>query len=153
MGDKNDEPNQNRSASVEPGISIFNENEIRIFARRFESLFNERKPAAMASYYANDARILAHDADVSGGRHAIEEFWGQACACDEIQERPIRVVKVESTSDMGYVLSEVKLKVLGADGQTWSTNVNDVTVWKRSSGTKWEIVLDFAARPSHQPLE
>lgn len=138
---------------MEPGISIFNEDEIRIFARRFESLFNERKPAAMASYYAKDARILAHDVDVSGGCHAIEEFWRQACTCDEIHERTIRVLKVESTADMGYVLSVVKLRLLGADGQTRSMNVNDVTVWKRNSEKKWEIVLDFAAPPSHQSLE
>jgi ketosteroid isomerase-like protein len=147
VANRNEKSTQDGSASVESGLSIFNEDEIRSFARRFESLFNERKSAIMASYYADDARILAHDTDVSGGRHVIEEFWRQACAHDAIQERTIRIVKVESTVDMGYVLSVVKLRLLGSDGQTTSKNVNDVTVWKKNSEARWEIVLDFAASP------
>jgi uncharacterized protein (TIGR02246 family) len=132
---------------VESNISVFNEDEIRIFARRFETLFNEREAAAMAAYYATDARILAQDADVSGGRQAIEEFWKQASASEAIQERTIRVMKVDSVADMGYVLSVVKLRLLGPDGQSCTKSVNDVTVWKRNSRAKWEIVLDFAASP------
>lgn len=132
---------------MELGISVFNEDEIRIFARRFETLFNEREAAAMAAYYANDAKILAQDADVSGGRHAIEEFWKQASAREAIQERTIHVMKVDSAADMGYVLSVVKLRLLGPDGQSCTKSVNDVTVWKRNSGAKWEIALDFATGP------
>jgi ketosteroid isomerase-like protein len=132
---------------VESGIGVFDEDEIGVFARRFETLFNERKAAAMAGNYADDARILAQDADVSGGRHAIEEFWKEACACDAIQERTIRVMKVDSVADMGYVLSVVRLRLLGPDGQSWTMNVNDVTVWKRNCRAKWEIALDFAASP------
>ena len=132
---------------MESGISVFNEEEIRIFARRFETLFNEREAVAMAAYYANDARILAQDADVSSGRQAIEEFWKQASAREAIQERTIRVLKVDSVADMGYVLSVVKLRLLGPDGQSCTKCVNDVIVWKRNSGAKWEIVLDFAASP------
>lgn len=101
----------------------------------------------MAAYYANDARIVVQDADVSGGRHAIEEFWKQACAREAIQERAIRVMKVDSVADMGYVLSVVSLKLLGPDGQSCTKSVNDVTVWKRNPEAKWEIVLDFAANP------
>jgi ketosteroid isomerase-like protein len=110
-------------------------------------LFNEREAAAMAAYYSNDARILANDADLSGGRHAIEEFWKQASAREAIQERTIRGMKVDAVADMGYVLSVVKLRVLGPDGQSCTKNVNDVTVWKRNAGANWEIVLDFAATP------
>ena len=132
---------------MESGISVCNEDEMRIFARRFETLFNEREAAAMAAYYANDARILAQDADVSGGRHAIGEFWKQASAREEIQERTIRVMKVDSVADMGYVLSVVELRLLGPDGRSCTKSVNDVTVWKRHSEAKWEIVLEFAASP------
>ena len=132
---------------MESGISVFNEDEIRNFARRFETLFNEREAAAMAANYANDARILAQDTDVSDGRDAIEEFWKQATAHEAIQERTIRVVKVDSVADMGYVLSVVKLRLLGPDGKSCMKSVNDVTVWKRTSEAKWEIVLDFAASP------
>jgi uncharacterized protein (TIGR02246 family) len=132
---------------MESGISVFNEDEIRNFACRFETLFNEREAAAMAANYANDARILAQDTDVSGGRDAIEEFWKQATAHEAIQERTIRVVKVDSVADMGYVLSVVKLRLLGPDGKSCTKSVNDVTVWKRTSEAKWEIVLDFAASP------
>jgi uncharacterized protein (TIGR02246 family) len=132
-------------------ISVFNESEIQRFARSFETLFNERQATAMAAYYANDARILAQDTDVLGGRHAIEEFWKQAVAHEAIKERTIRVMKVDSVAEMGYVLSVVNLKLLGPDGQLCAKSVNDVTVWKRNSEAKWEIVLDFAASPVIYP--
>jgi hypothetical protein len=51
---------------MESGLNAFNEQEIQSFSRQFESLFNERQPAIMASYYSDDARILAPDTDVSG---------------------------------------------------------------------------------------
>jgi len=138
---------QARISPMGSEISVFNEDEIQSFARRFETLFNEREAAEMAAYYANDARILAQDADVSGGRQAIEEFWKQASAREAIQERTIRVTKVDSAANMGYVLSVVTLRLLGPDGQSCAKTVKDVTVWKRNSGAKWEIVLDFAASP------
>jgi hypothetical protein len=65
---------------MEPGLMIFNDGAIREFGRRFGSSVNERKPAMIASYYADKAIIVARDVEALGCRHVIEEFWIKACA-------------------------------------------------------------------------
>ena len=56
------------SRPVEPGLSSLDEAEVRLFAERFQVLFDERDAAAMAAYYTDEARIMAEDTQVSGTR-------------------------------------------------------------------------------------
>ena len=130
---------------MESGLESFGEAEIRLFAERFEKLFNERNTSAMASYYAEDARIMADDSDISG-RIAIEDFWRQACAHEAIHNRMIEVKKIESVEGMGYVLSVVTLRLELPERPSQIVKINDVTVWKRSLHGRWKIALDFASR-------
>jgi ketosteroid isomerase-like protein len=131
---------------VESGLENFGETEIRLFAERFEQLFYECNASAMAAYYTEDARIMADDADVSGGRIAIEDFWRQACAHEAIHSRTIEVKKIESSEGMGYVLSVVTLRLELPDRPSQVVTINDVTVWKRGLHGRWKIALDFASR-------
>jgi ketosteroid isomerase-like protein len=135
----------------ESGLTDFGEVEIRLFAERFETLFYERDAAAMASYYWDDARIMADDADVSGGCGAIEAFWHEACAHEAIQERTIEVKKIESVEGMGYVLSVVTLRVQLPQRPIHIVKINDVTIWRRGSHGRWKIALDFASRGEAAP--
>ena len=130
----------------EPGLSDFSEAEVRLFAERFETLFYERDAAAMAAYYCDDARIMAEDADVSGGRLAIEAFWREACAHEAIQERTIEAKKIEAAEGMGYVLSVVTLRIQLPQRPSQIVKMNDVTIWRRGSHGRWKIALDFASR-------
>ena len=52
--------------------------EVEQFTREFEALFNAGDAAGMASFYAEDARLLAEHADLIRGRDAIERFWREA---------------------------------------------------------------------------
>lgn len=134
------------SGSGESGLSDFGEAEIRLFAERFETLFYARDAAAMAAYYCDDARIMADDADVSGGCRAIEAFWREACAQAAIQERTIEIKKIEAAEGMGYVLSVVTLRLQLPQRPVQIVRINDVTIWRRGSRGRWKIALDFASR-------
>jgi ketosteroid isomerase-like protein len=46
--------------------------EVEQFTHEFEALFNAGDAAGMASYYAEDARLLAEHAPLVRGRDAIE---------------------------------------------------------------------------------
>jgi ketosteroid isomerase-like protein len=48
------------------------------FTREFEALFDAGDAAGMASFYAEDAKLLAENADLVRGRGAIERFWREA---------------------------------------------------------------------------
>ena len=75
--------------------------EVEQFTREFEALFNAGDAAGMASFYAEDARLLAEHADLIRGRDAIERFWREAIrrarAADA--ERTIRLDEVTSSGD------------------------------------------------------
>jgi ketosteroid isomerase-like protein len=60
-------------------LATFEIGEVEEFTHLFESLFNEGNAESMASYYAEDARLLAEDTEPILGRGAIEQFWRAAC--------------------------------------------------------------------------
>ena len=77
--------------------------EVEQFTREFEALFNAGDAAGMASFYAEDARLLAEHADLIRGRDAIERFWREAIsrARAAAAERTIRLDEVTSSGDLG----------------------------------------------------
>ena len=54
--------------------------DVEQFTRAFEALFNAGDAAGMASYYAEDAKLLAEHATLLRDRDAIERFWREATA-------------------------------------------------------------------------
>ena len=62
--------------------------EVEQFTREFEALFNAGDAAGMASYYAEDARLLAEHADLVRGRDAVERFWRDGIVVVRIPSGP-----------------------------------------------------------------
>jgi hypothetical protein len=60
-------------------LPTFEKQDVQQFARDFESLFYAGDAAAMASFYADDAKLMAEDTEPIVGRSAIERFWQVAC--------------------------------------------------------------------------
>jgi ketosteroid isomerase-like protein len=83
------------------------------FTREFESLFNAGDAAGMASFYAEDAKLLAEGADLVRGRGAIERFWREtidrARAANAV--RTISLHEVTSSRDLGYALGTVVVRI------------------------------------------
>jgi ketosteroid isomerase-like protein len=52
--------------------------DVQQFTLEFEELFNRGDAAGMASFYTEDAKLLAASADLIRGRAAIERFWAEA---------------------------------------------------------------------------
>lgn len=123
------------------------------FARAFEELFDQGDAAAMAAFYAQDAEVMAPDAGVVRGPHAIEAFFKAASAAAQRlgMRRTIHVRRMERSGSLGYVLSTVVLELPAADGQKITTTFNDVTVWKLDTDQGWRIVVDSASRTA--PLQ
>ncbi len=110
--------------------------EVDRFAREFEELFNRGDPATMASFYAEDAMVMAPESELVEGRSAIERFWRAACeAAQRIDiRRTINVRHVESSGNLGYVVSTVTLEIPAPEGHATIITFNDVTVWKAADG-------------------
>lgn len=134
-------------------LATFDRQEVHRFAQEFEELFNRGEAATMTSFYTQDARIMAPDSEAVQGLHAIEEFWKAACEAAQRtgMKRTINVDRVESSGDLGFVLSTVTLEIPAADGQTITSTFNDVTVWNRDADGRWRVVVDSANRTA--PLQ
>jgi uncharacterized protein (TIGR02246 family) len=126
----------------------FDQQELDRFARTFEDLFYRADAAAMATFYAEDAEVMAPDSDPVRGRHAITAFFAAACQAAQRlgMKRTITVRRVERSGDLGFLLSTVVLELPATDDKAARTTFNDVTVWKRDAGGRWLMVIDSANR-------
>ena len=59
-------------------LASLEHDDVEQFTREFEALFNAGDAAGMASFYTEDAKLLAEHADLVRGRDAIERFWREA---------------------------------------------------------------------------
>jgi uncharacterized protein (TIGR02246 family) len=129
-------------------LMTFDRQEMQRFARTFEELFYRADAATMATFYAEDAEVMAPDSDPIRGRHAITAFFAAACQAAQRlgMKRTITVRQVERSGDLGYLLSTVVLELPAANGTTATTTFNDVTVWRRDTHKGWLMVVDSANR-------
>ena len=117
--------------------------EVEQFTREFETLFNAGDAAGMASFYAEDARLLAEHTDLIRGRDAIERFWREAIsrarAADAV--RTIRLDEVISSGDLGYALGVVVVGI--PNGRELSTKY--ATIWQRDADGRWRLAVDSSS--------
>jgi uncharacterized protein (TIGR02246 family) len=117
--------------------------DVEQFTREFEALFNAGDAAGMASFYAEDARLLAEHADLIRGRDAIERFWREAIsrarAADAV--RTIRLDEVTSSGDLGYALGVVVVQI--PSGRELSTKY--ATIWQRDADGRWRLAVDSSS--------
>lgn len=133
-------------------LATFERREAEQFAREFERLFYLRDAAAMASYYTEDAKLMADDRPAIQGRRAIEEFWEAACAAAGTISRTIVIEEVETSGNLGYLVSAVTLRIPSAEEQASIITFKDVTVWKREADGGWRLALDIANRNAPLPI-
>ena len=117
--------------------------EVEQFTREFEALFNAGDAAGMASYYAEDDRLLAEHADLVRGRDAIERFWREAIsrarAADAL--RTIRLDEVTSSGNLGYALGVVVVRI--PNGRELSTKF--ATIWQHDADGRWRLAVDSSS--------
>jgi hypothetical protein len=79
-------------------LMTFDRQELNRFARTFEDLFYRADAATMATFYAEDAEVMALDSDPIRGRHAITAFFAAACQAAQRlgMKRTITVRRVET---------------------------------------------------------
>jgi len=112
------------------------------FTREFEALFNAGDAAGMASFYAEDAKLLAENADLVRGRGAIERFWrvaiDRARAANAV--RTISLDEVTSSGDLGYALGTVVVRIPGRELTT-----KYATIWRRDADGRWRLAVDSSS--------
>ena len=129
-------------------LRAFEKQEVEQFSRDFESLFYAGDAAAMASFYANDAKLMAEDTDPILGRSAIEQFWKIVCeqAKQAKARRKIYLEEVTASGKLGYALGTVVVRVPQNGGQEREITFKYATIWRREDDGQWRVVVDISNR-------
>jgi uncharacterized protein (TIGR02246 family) len=134
----------------ENGMSLatFEMREVKEFTRVFESLFNEGDAEGMASYYAEDARLLAEDTEPILGRRAIEQFWQGTCTGARAAKvrRTINLEEVTASGNLGYALGTVDVHIPWSGEQGRDIIFKYATIWRREVDGRWRLAIDISNR-------
>ena len=111
-------------------LKNFGKIEIDLFTQNFEELFYKEDFVGIASYYADDAKILAENTDLIQGHEQIERFWQISCEDGNKigMKRILHVQDFETSGNLGYLNSNVKLLIPELDNKVLNTIIMDVTV-------------------------
>jgi uncharacterized protein (TIGR02246 family) len=129
-------------------LATFERQEVEEFTRNFESLFYAGDVATMASFYADDAKLMAEDTEPIQGRKAIERFWQVACdgAKTAKARRTITLQEIAASGDLGYGLGIVTLGIPQSGGQERKITFKFATIWRREDDGRWRLVVDISNR-------
>ena len=129
-------------------LPVFEKQEVEQFIRDFQSLFYAGDAPTMASFYANDAKLMAEDTDPILGRGAIEQFWKVVCelARKANARRKISLEEVTASGNLGYALGTVVVRVPQNRGPEREIRFKYVTIWRRENDGRWRLVVDISNR-------
>jgi ketosteroid isomerase-like protein len=124
-------------------LTSFDRENVERFARDYEAVFYEGDFRRMASFYAEDAKLMASEMETIVGRRAIEDFWRSACERGKKAaiERSIRVEHVDTAGELGWMETTVRLRI---GGTPTLICIRGVTVWKRQPDGAWRMTVDIS---------
>ena len=99
----------------------------------FQSAWDSKDPAAVASIYTEDAAVLVPNSETISGRAAIEAFWGEYFAAGIGGEG--QNTEVYALGDVGYTVGT--FTATDAGGATISEG-KYVEIWRHVDG-KWRL--------------
>lgn len=123
-------------------LAAFGPEELRTFTKLFEDLFDAGDPAAMTSYYTEDAQLMAEGMALVQGHDAITGFWRTAMARATAAGagRAIQLHESHTSGDLGYALCTVTVALPHTSIASW-----DATIWRRDPHGAWRIAVDISA--------
>ena len=129
-------------------LATLERQEAERFAREFEDLFYRGDSATMASYYTDDAKLMAQDEETIEGRPAIERFWRFTCegARTVQMKRAIDVQEVGASGGIGYMRGVVTVRIRTAEERENTIVSRYLTLWRRETDGGWRLVVDISNR-------
>jgi ketosteroid isomerase-like protein len=101
-------------------------------------------PAAMASFYADDAIAMPPNEGNLVGPAAFAAFGEELAGMEgfSVSVDPPEVV-MGAGGDMAYTYGMVRITMPGPDGELITTEERDVHVWRKQADGTWKIAVDI----------
>jgi ketosteroid isomerase-like protein len=87
------------------GIVTFDVQGIEQFIRDFDNAYYDGDFVRMASFYADDAKLLSADTEMAQGRKAIELLCRKVCEQGRTvgKKRATTILSIDTSGDLGYL--------------------------------------------------
>ena len=127
-------------------VTSFTKDSLNDFIARFELLFDEGNAAAVASFYHNDAILMADKMPLFRGRNEIKEFWKQIFRRTKFLavKRTIEIDEIVTYPEISYMTGVTMLSF-----RLWLFHVKRsykyLTVWRKCTD-RWLISVDISNR-------
>ena len=131
------------AAQAPPGYSAARQAmraEIRAMNDSMEAAFNRGEVAAVARFYADDARMRGPGEAEARGRAAIDAY--SAGIRNPVRWR-LEVLDVGGSPDLAYQVGRSHLTSRGGDGRERTYSTDFVVVWERRPDGALRIILDL----------
>lgn len=117
------------------------ESYIRSAAPRFISAFNAGDADALTGFYADDAVLLAPNAEIARGTAAIRDSWASMFPMKpRLNFSADRIVE---SCDLAYEYGRYQMQMTPPGGSMMSDSGKYATVWRRMPNGEWKIVADM----------
>jgi ketosteroid isomerase-like protein len=102
----------------------------------------ERNVDAVASYYAEDARVYPPNEPIVMGHAAAKEAWAKMLA-DPSMKLSWKTTASAVEGNMGYTAGTYQMSFNGPDGKPASDTGKTLAVWKKGKDGKWKVIHDM----------
>ena len=109
---------------------------------QFVEVFNAGDASALATLYAEDARLMPPGSPVVEGRAAIEEFWGGVFGIGEVS-LTLDTSEAHNNGTLGYSVGRYTFSIQPAEGEPIADEGKYTIVWKRGPTGRWELAVDI----------
>lgn len=118
--------------------------EVQLLANKWTEAYNQKNVGALASLYAQDARLFLHGSPTVSGRSNIERYW----ADDMKVNNPLTVLTVtDAVNGIDMKLVHGNYQVLNRNTGVPLGHGRFAHIWMRDGNGEWHLDRDLWNQP------
>jgi len=126
-----------------PDTRAADESAIRDLDVQWARVAAAKDAESVASYYAEDAALMAPNAPITMGQEAILGFWKSMVAIPGFSVGwKATKAEVARSGDLAYLIGTYELTVNDAGGKPINDRGKYSEVWRKQADGKWKVVAD-----------
>ncbi|HKT47005.1 MAG TPA: SgcJ/EcaC family oxidoreductase [Candidatus Acidoferrales bacterium] len=135
--------NQQPIAQTPPDTRAADETAIRQTDADWVKAAASKDAGQAASFYADDASLMAPGVPIATGREQIQKGWAGMIGMPgfSLTFAPTKVV-VARSGDLAYEIGDYEMTMSDKRGKPQTTRAKYVVVWGKQADGKWKVLVD-----------
>jgi len=99
---------------------------------------------SLMTFYAENAQLLPTAEPIISGKAAIKEEWKHVFQIPDFNNKStLSKIEISNDGSMAYTMGSYLSTMQGQDGKEVQEPGKWVTIWKKQTDQKWQIVVDI----------